>query len=94
MHVKFLKVCEAISLIVQSVIYPTHSITKNKPTIIALKNGHKFRMVHVDCEVIWKTESLEYRLFGEVNYLFIFIKLYNINLLNYFSDRSIRTKKQ
>lgn len=94
MHVKFLKVSEAISLIVQSIVYPNQLKGNKKPTIVALQNGHKFKVVDVDCELIWKTPSLEYRLFGKVNYLFIFIKLYNIDLLNSFSDRSIRTKKQ
>ncbi|KAE9528516.1 hypothetical protein AGLY_012087 [Aphis glycines] len=64
MHVKFLKVCEAISLIVQSIAYPNQLKANNKPTIIALQNGHKFKIVDVDCDLIWKTASLEYRLFG------------------------------
>jgi len=67
MHVKFLNVSEAISLIVQSIVYPNQLKANNKPTIIALKNAHKLKMVDVDCDIIWKTASLEYRLFGKVN---------------------------
>jgi len=86
MHVKFLKVFEAVTLIIQSITYPNIIKANNKPTICAL-TPYKFKMIDVDYELALSTKSLEKYLFKEVNYLFIFIKLYNINLNLFFSPQ-------
>jgi len=84
MHVKFLKVFEAITLIIQSIVYQNRLKANNKPTICALNSSLKFRTVYVDHEQASTITSLENHLFGPVNYLFIFIKLYNNVDLNFF----------
>ncbi|XP_060847363.1 uncharacterized protein LOC132926954 [Rhopalosiphum padi] len=64
MHVKFLKVFEAVTLIIQSITYPNIIKANNKPTICAL-TPYKFKMIDVDYELALSTESLEKYLFKE-----------------------------
>ncbi|XP_026819290.1 uncharacterized protein LOC113557950 [Rhopalosiphum maidis] len=64
MHVKFLKVFEAITLIIQSIVYQNRLKVDNKPTICALSSSLKFRTIYVDHEQALTVTSLENHLFG------------------------------
>lgn len=67
MHLKFLKVGDAIGLIVQSLTYQEEL---NKPTICALSDSvNRFRFVNVDHQR--PVAQFEHCLFKKVNYLFI-----------------------
>jgi len=75
MHVKFLKVFDAITMIIHSQIYPKQSKLK-RPTICALNNSRElFKFVYIDYEQPLKVTSLQKVLFKKVKYSIFFHKI-------------------
>jgi len=69
MHVKFVKVIDAIVLITQSIIYQEKS---NKPLICALFDKcHRFKFIHVKYRHKCTARHIKKCLFEKVNSIFI-----------------------
>lgn len=86
MHLKFLRVCDAVVLVILSIIYPKLSL-KNKPIICALKDsGKPFSVVKIDYTTTLTFESLE-KMLTEVNILyFVLLNKYLLLLLFFFLE--------
>ncbi|XP_025198859.1 uncharacterized protein LOC112597136 [Melanaphis sacchari] len=64
-HTRFLKAVEAVTLIIQSIIYPNQLKANSIPTICALSNTDKFKMIDIDYEKVLATSSLKNNLFRQ-----------------------------
>jgi hypothetical protein len=66
MHLKFLRVSDAIVLLILSIVYPKSS-HRNKPLICAIKDsGKPFSIVKIDYTTTLTFETLE-KMLTEVN---------------------------
>lgn len=69
MHVKFVKVLDAIVLLIQSLVYQEKS---NKPTICALFDPvHRFKFIQVNYQQKFTVQYFKKCLFKKVNCIFI-----------------------
>lgn len=68
MHVKFVKVLDAIVLLIQSIVYQEKL---NKPIICALFDPeHRFKTIKINYQKKFTTKYFQNCLFDMVNYIF------------------------
>jgi len=80
MHVKYVKVLDAIVLIIQSLVYQEKP---NKPKICALFDPlHRFKFVEINYQQKFTVQYFKKCLFQKVNCILIIIKIIQYSRIN------------
>lgn len=90
MHLKFVNVVDAITLMIMSIIIPEYESYKQKPTIYALHgNGIPNEKIKISYRRPMTFKNLKSMLFEVIILFFVFINLSNINFKLFFSQLMI-----